>query len=130
MGNLKRISSNLFTRVLFIALIMSFLLFSIGTVKTTYDSYIEIKNDVERNKVEKLNIISQIEEWNTEVSDLEDPEKLELILRERGYGKDGEILYIYDIPEPVTPINEVLTNERSETIFDYVVEFIVGSKGG
>lgn len=130
MGNLKRISSNLFTRVLFIALIMSFLLFSIGTVKTTYDSYIDIKNDVERNKVEKLNIISQIEEWNTEVSDLEDPEKLELILRERGYGKDGEILYIYDIPEPVTPINEVLTNERSETIFDYVVEFIVGSKGG
>jgi len=130
MGNLKRISSNLFTRVLLIALIMSFLLFSIGTVKTTYDSYIDIKNDVERNKVEKLNIISQIEEWNTEVSDLEDPEKLELILRERGYGKDGEILYIYDIPEPVTPINEVLTNERSETIFDYVVEFIVGSKGG
>ena len=130
MGNLKRISSNLFTRVLFIALIMSFLLFSIGTVKTTYDSYIDIKNDVERNKVEKLNIISQIEEWNTEVSDLEDPEKLELILRERGYGKVGEILYIYDIPEPVTPINEVLTNERSETIFDYVVEFIVGSKGG
>lgn len=130
MGNLKRISSNLFTRVLLIALIMSFLLFSIGTVKTTYDSYIDIKNDVERNKVEKLNIISQIEEWNTEVSDLEDPEKLELILRERGYGKDGEILYIYDIPEPVTPINEVLTNERSETIFDYVVEFIVGSKSG
>lgn len=130
MGNLKRISSNLFTRVLLIALIMSFLLFSIGTVKTTYDSYIDIKNDVERNKVEKLNIISQIEEWNTEVSDLEDPEKLELILRERGYGKDGEILYIYDIPEPVTPINEVLSNERSETIFDYVVEFIVGSKGG
>lgn len=130
METLKRISSNLFTRVLLIALIMSFLLFSIGTVKTTYDSYIDIKNDVERNKVEKLNIISQIEEWNTEVSNLEDPEKLELILRERGYGKDREILYIYDIPEPVTPINEVLSNERSETIFDYVVEFIVGSKGG
>ena len=130
METLKRISSNLFTRVLLIALIMSFLLFSIGTVKTTYDSYIDIKNDVERNKVEKLNIISQIEEWNTEVSNLEDPEKLELILRERGYGKDGEILYIYDIPEPVTPINEVLSSERSETIFDYVVEFIVGSKGG
>ena len=130
METLKRISSNLFTRVLLIALITSFLLFSIGTVKTTYDSYIDIKNDVERNKVEKLNIISQIEEWNTEVSNLEDPEKLELILRERGYGKDREILYIYDIPEPVTPINEVLSNERSETIFDYVVEFIVGSKGG
>ena len=130
METLKRISSNLFTRVLLIALIISFLLFSIGTVKTTYDSYIDIKNDVKRNKVEKQNIISQIEEWNTEISNLEDPEKLELILRERGYGKDGEILYIYDIPEPVTPINEVLSNERSETIFDYVVEFIVGSKGG
>ena len=109
---------------------MSFLLFSIGTVKTTYDSYIDIKNDVERNKVEKLNIISQIEEWNTEVSNLEDPEKLELILRERGYGKDGEILYIYDIPEPVTPIEEVMNSDRSKSVFEYVVEFIVGQEGG
>jgi hypothetical protein len=51
------------------------------------------------------------------------------VLRKRGYGKEGEILYIYDVPEPVTPIDEVLNTERSKTVFEYVVEFIVGQDG-
>ena len=51
-------------------------------------------------------------------------------MRERGYGKEGETLYIYDIPEPVTPIEEVMNNDRSKSVFEYVVEFIVGPEGG
>ena len=51
-------------------------------------------------------------------------------MRERGYGKEGEILYVYDIPEPVTPIEEVINNDRSKSVFEYVVEFIVGQEGG
>ena len=61
---------------------------------------------------------------------MDDPEKLELVLRERGYGKEGEILYVYDIPEPVTPIEEVMNSDRSKSVFEYVVEFIVGQEGG
>ena len=127
---LKRTGNNLLTRFLVIAFVISFLVFFFDNVQTTYNSYTDLQKDIENNKLEKQNIKNQIEEWNRQMSDLEDPDKLELVLRERGYGKDGEILYVYDIPEPVTPIEEVLTNDRSKSVFEYVVEFIVGQESG
>ena len=130
METLKRTGNNLLTRFLVIAFVISFLVFFFDNVQTTYNSYTDLQKEIENNKLEKQNIKNQIEEWNRQMSDLEDPDKLELVLRERGYGKDGEILYVYDIPEPVTPIEEVLTNDRSKSVFEYVVEFIVGQEGG
>ncbi len=130
METLKRTGNNLLTRFLVIAFVISFLVFFFDNVQTTYNSYTDLQKDIENNKLEKQNIKNQIEEWNRQMSDLEDPDKLELVLRERGYGKDGEILYVYDIPEPVTPIEEVLTNDRSKSVFEYVVEFIVGQESG
>ena len=130
MGTLKRTGNNVLTRVLVIAFVVSFLIFFFDNVQTTYNSYKDLEKAIENNKLEKQIIENQIEEWNRQMSDLEDPDKLELVLRERGYGKDGEILYVYDIPEPVTPIEEVLTNDRSKSVFEYVVEFIVGQEGG
>ena len=130
METLKRTGNNLLTRFLVIVFVISFLVFFFDNVQTTYNSYTDLQKDIENNKLEKQNIKNQIEEWNRQMSDLEDPDKLELVLRERGYGKDGEILYVYDIPEPVTPIEEVLTNDRSKSVFEYVVEFIVGQEGG
>ena len=130
METLKRTGSNLLTRFLVIVFVISFLVFFFDNVQTTYNSYTDLQKNIENNKLEKQNIENQIEEWNRQMSDLEDPDKLELVLRERGYGKDGEILYVYDIPEPVTPIEEVLTNDRSKSVFEYVVEFIVGQEGG
>ena len=130
METLKRTGNNLLTRFLVIAFVISFLVFFFDNVQTTYNSYTDLQKNIENNKLEKQNIKNQIEEWNRQILDLEDPNKLELVLRERGYGKDGEILYVYDIPEPVTPIEEVLTNDRSKSVFEYVVEFIVGQEGG
>jgi len=130
METLKRTGNNLITRFLVIVFVISFLVFFFDNVQTTYNSYTDLQKDIENNKLEKQNIKNQIEEWNRQMLDLEDPDKLELVLRERGYGKDGEILYVYDIPEPVTPIEEVLTNDRSKSVFEYVVEFIVGQEGG
>jgi len=130
METLKRTGNNLLTRFLVIAFVISFLVFFFDNVQTTYNSYTDLQKDIENNKLEKQNIKNQIEEWNRQMLDLEDPDKLELVLRERGYGKDGEILYVYDIPEPVTPIEEVLTNDRSKSVFEYVVEFIVGQESG
>ena len=129
MGTLKRTGNNVLTRVLVIAFVLSFLI-SFGDVQTTYNSYTELKKEIENSKLEKQIIENQIEEWNRQISDLDDPEKLELVLRERGYGKEGEILYVYDIPEPVTPIEEVMNSDRSKSVFEYVVEFIVGQEGG
>ena len=130
MESLKRISNNVLTRVLVMGLVVSFLLFFFENVQTTYNSYTDLEKEIENNKFQKQIIETQIEEWNRQISDLDNPDKLEFILRERGYGKEGEILYVYDIPEPVTPIEEVINNDRSKSIFEYVVEFIVGEEGG
>ena len=130
MESLKRIGNNVLTRVLVIGLDVSFLLFFFENVQTTYNSYTDLEKEIENNKLQKQTIETQIEEWNRQISDLDNPDKLEFILRERGYGKEGEILYVYDIPEPVTPIEEVINNDRSKSIFEYVVEFIVGEEGG
>ena len=130
MGTLKRIGNNVLTRVLVISFVVSFLIFFFENVQTTYNSYTDLEKEIENNKLQKQIIETQIEEWNRQISDLDNPDKLELILRERGYGKEGEILYVYDIPEPVTPIEEVINNVRSKSVFEYVVEFIVGQEGG
>jgi len=130
MGTLKRTGNNVLTRVLVIAFVLSFLIFFFENVQTTYDSYTELQKEIENSQFKRQNIENQIEEWNRQISDLDNPEKLELVLRERGYGKEGEILYVYDIPEPVTPIEEVLNSERTKSVFEYVVEFIVGQEGG
>ena len=127
---LKRIGNNVLTRVLVIAFVVSFLLFFFENVQTTYNSYTDLEKEIENNKIQKQIIEIQIEEWSRQISDLDNPDKLEIVLRERGYGKEGEILYVYDIPEPVTPIEEVINNDRSKSVFEYVVEFIVGQEGG
>tara|TARA_B100000886_G_scaffold326134_1_gene272349 strand:+ start:384 stop:776 length:393 start_codon:yes stop_codon:yes gene_type:complete len=130
MDILKRIGNNVLTRVLVIAFVVSFLLFFFENVQTTYNSYTDLEKEIENNKIQKQIIETQIEEWSRQISDLDNPDKLEIVLRERGYGKEGEILYVYDIPEPVTPIEEVINNDRSKSVFEYVVEFIVGQEGG
>ena len=129
MAKIKTTSTNILTRVLLIVLTGSFLFFFFETVQSTYSSYTNLQKEIELNKAEKSEIQNQIADWNQQISDLDDPEKLEVVLRKRGYGKEGEILYIYDVPEPVTPIDEVLNTERSKTVFEYVVEFIVGQDG-
>jgi len=129
MAKIKNTSSNILTRVLLIVLTGSFLFFFFETVQSTYSSYTNLQKEIELNKAEKSEIQNQIADWNQQISDLDDPEKLEVVLRKRGYGQEGEILYIYDVPEPVTPIDEVLNTERSKTVFEYVVEFIVGQDG-
>ena len=130
MGTLKRTGNNVLTRFLVIAFAVSFLIFFFENVQTTYNSYLDLEKAIENNKLEKQIIENQIEEWNRQILDLDDPEKLELVLRERGYGKEGEILYVYDIPEPVTPIEEVMNSDRTKSVFEYVVEFIVGQESG
>ena len=129
MAKIKNTSSNIFTRVLLIVLAGSFLFFFFETVQSTYSSHTTLQKEVELNKAKAVDIQNQIDDWNQQISDLDDPEKLKVVLRKRGYGEEGEILYIYDVPEPVTPIDEVLNTERSKTVFEYVVEFIVGQDG-
>ena len=129
MAKIKNTSSNIFTRVLVIVLAGSFLFFFFETVQSTFSSHTTLQKEIELNKTKVVDIQNQIDEWNQQISDLDDLEKLKVVLRKRGYGEEGEILYIYDVPEPVTPIDEVLNTKRSKTVFEYVIDVIVGQDG-
>lgn len=83
------------------------------------------------NKLEYIaELESDIDKMNQQINDLEDPEKLDALLRERGYGKPGETIDIFEVPEPVTPLEETLISDRSKSFMEYVVEFIVGTDSG
>ncbi len=97
------------------------------------DSYNQYKS-LESKLNSKLQYVTElqndIDQMNQQINDLEDPEKLDALLRERGYGKPGETIDIFEVPEPVTPLEETLISDRSKSFMEYVVEFIVGTDSG
>ena len=70
---------------------------------------------------------SEISLIQEKIEDLEDPEKLDIILRQHGYGLPGENIYRFKVPEPVTPLAETLQRERSKGLLEFVLEFIFGT---
>ena len=129
MANLKTFSNNAFSRLLTFTLIASFLFFLFDTYQESYDKYKALQNSLEDRQEEVIIIQNQIDEWNSQIADLDDPEKAELILRKRGYGEPGEVLYRFEVPEPVTPIEETIKSERSKSLLEDVIDFVVGRKG-
>jgi len=129
MANLKTFSNNVFSRLLTFTLIASFLFFLFDTYQESYDKYKVLQNSLEDRQEEVLQIQNQIDEWNNQIADLDDPEKAELILRKRGYGQPGEVLYRFEVPEPVTPIEETLKSERNKSLLEEVIDFVVGREG-
>ena len=73
---------------------------------------------------------SDIDKMNQQINDLEDPEKLDALLRDRGYGKPGETIDIFEVPEPVTPLEETLLVDRGESLIEYFVKQILGTDSG
>jgi len=129
MANLKTFSNNVFSRLLTFTLIASFLFFLFDTYQESYEKYKVLQNSLEDRQEEVVQIQNQIDEWNNQIADLDDPEKAELILRKRGYGEPGEILYRFEVPEPVTPIEETLKSERNKSLLEEVIDFVVGREG-
>ena len=129
MVNLKIFSNNVFTRLLIFVLITSFLLFLSDTYQQSFDKYKVLQSSYEDKQREVVLIQKQIDEWNNQIADLDDPEKAELILRQRGYGQPGEVLYRFEVPEPVTPIEETIKSERSKSLLEEVIDFVVGRAG-
>ena len=129
MANLKTFSNNVFSRLLTFTLIASFLFFLFDTYQESYDKYKALQNSLEDRQEEVVLIQNQIDEWNSQIADLDDPEKAELILRKRGYGEPGEVLYRFEVPEPVTPIEETIKSERNKSFLEDVIDFVVGREG-
>ena len=126
MANLKTLGNNVFSRLFTFALIASFLFFLFDTYRESYDQYKVLQSSIEDRQEEVVLIQKQIDEWNNQISDLDDPEKAELILRKRGYGEPGEVLYRFEVPEPVTPIEETIKSERNKSLLEYAIDFVVG----
>ena len=129
MASLKSIGNNIFSRLLIFALISSFLFFIFDTYKESYEKLKVLQNSLEDRQEEIVLLQNQIDDWNQQISDLDDPEKAELILRKRGYGEPGEVLYRFEVPEPVTPIEETLKSDRGKSFIEYVIDYVVGKEG-
>ena len=126
MANLKTFSNNVFSRLLIFILISSFLFFLFDTYQESYDKYKALQNSLEDRQEEVILIQNQIDEWNSQIADLDDPKKAESILRKRGYGEPGEVLYRFEVPEPVTPIEETIKSERNKSLLEDIIDFVVG----
>ena len=129
MASLKTLGNNIFSRLLIFTLISSFLFFLFDTYQENYEKLKVLQNSLEDRQEEIVLLQNQIDDWNQQISYLDDPEKAEIILRKRGYGEPGEILYRFEVPEPVTPIEETLKSDRGKSLLESVIDYVVGRDG-
>ena len=118
---------NLFSKVIFLITSFIFVFFIFDTWELSFKDYQSLESQLE-SRIQKANELrSEINFIQEKIDDLEDPEKLDIILRQHGYGLPGENIYRFKVPEPVTPLEETLQRERSKDLLEFVVEFIVGT---
>jgi len=129
MASLKTLGNNIFSRLLIFMLISSFLFFLFDTYQESYEKLKVLQNSLEDRQEEIVLLQNQIDDWNQQISYLDDPKKAEIILRKRGYGEPGEILYRFEVPEPVTPIEETLKSDRDKSLLESVIDYVVGRDG-
>ena len=129
MEKLKLFRGNFALKIFILGLTFMSLFFVFDTWEVSFNQYKSLENEF-KNRTQDLNELkSEIEFLSQKIEDLDDPEKVDLILREYGYGKPGETIDIFEVPEPLTPIEETLQSERSKSFIQYFVEFIVGTNG-
>ena len=129
MEKLKLFRGNFALKIFILGITFKSLFFVFDTWEVSFNQYKSLENEF-KNRTQDLNELkSEIEFLSQKIEDLDDPEKVDIILREYGYGKPGETIDIFEVPEPLTPIEETLQSERSKSFIQYFVEFIVGTNG-
>ena len=129
MEKLKLFRGNFALKIFILGITFMSLFFVFDTWEVSFNQYKSLENEF-KNRTQDLNELkSEIEFLSQKIKDLDDPEKVDIILREYGYGKPGETIDIFEVPEPLTPIEETLQSERSKSFIQYFVEFIVGTNG-
>ena len=118
---------NLFPKVIFLITSFIFVFFIFDTWELSFKDYQSLESQLESRIQKADELRSEINFIQEKIEDLEDPDKLDIILRQHGYGLPGENIYRFKVPEPVTPLEETLQRERSKGLFEFVVEFIVGT---
>ena len=118
---------NLFSKVIFLITSFIFVFFIFDTWELSFKDYQSLESQLESRVQKADELRSEINIIQEKIEDLEDPDKLDIILRQHGYGLPGENIYRFKVPEPVTPLEETLQRERSKGLLEFVVEFIVGA---
>tara|TARA_B100001029_G_C14794999_1_gene303950 strand:- start:114 stop:491 length:378 start_codon:yes stop_codon:yes gene_type:complete len=121
------IKQNLFSKIMFLITSFIFVFFIFDTWELSMKDYQSLQSQLETQQEHANDLRNEIDFIQQKIDDLEDPEKLDIILRQHGYGLPGENIYRFKVPEPVTPLEETLQSERSKGLLEYVVEFIVGT---
>ena len=121
------IKQNLFSKIMFLITSFIFVFFIFDTWELSFKDYQSLQSQLETSQEHANDLRNEINFIQQKIDDLEDPDKLDIILRQHGYGLPGENIYRFKVPEPVTPLEETLQSERSKGLLEYVVEFIVGT---
>ena len=121
------IKQNLFSKIMFLITSFIFVFFIFDTWELSFKDYQSLQSQLETRQEHSNDLRNEINFIQQKIDDLEDPDKLDIILRQHGYGLPGENIYRFKVPEPVTPLEETLPSERSKGLLEYVVEFIVGT---
>ena len=130
MEKVKNLGNVIFSRALVLVLIISFVFFLFETYEESLSNYQYLKKTIIERETEIARLQSEIEDLNKQIDNLDNPEFVEVVLRRRGYGKKGESIYRYEIPEPVTPIEETLQKNRNKSVLEFVVDYFIGTEGG
>ena len=129
MEKLKPFKGNFSLKIFVLGILFMSLFFVFDTWEDSFNQYKSLENQA-KNRTEYINELKgEMEVLSQQIENLEDPQKVDVILRENGYGKPGEKIDIFEVPEPVTPLEETLKSERSKSFIQYFVEFIVGTNG-
>ena len=121
------IKQNFFSKIMFLITSFIFVFFIFDTWELSFKDYQSLQSQLKTQQEHANDLRNEINFIQQKIDDLEDPEKLDIILRQHGYGLPGENIYRFKVPEPVTPLEETLQSERSKGLLEYVVEFIVGT---
>ena len=105
---------NLFSKVIFLITSFIFVFFIFDTWELSFKDYQSLESQLESRIQKADELRSEISFIQEKIEDLEDPEKLDIILRQHGYGLPGENIYRFKVPEPVTPLEATLQRERSK----------------
>ena len=117
----------LFSKIMFLITSFIFVFFIFDTWELSFKDYQSLQSQLETQQEHANDLRNEINFIQQKIDDLEDPDKLDIILRQHGYGLPGENIYRFKVPEPVTPLEETLQSDRSKGLLEYVVEFIVGT---
>ena len=118
---------NLFSKIILLITSFIFVFFIFDTWELSFKDYQSLESQLESRLQIADDLRNEISFIQEKLEDLENPEKLDIILRQHGYGLPGENIYRFKVPEPVTPLEETLQRQRSKGLLEYVVEFIVGT---